>query len=348
MQQRIALKWHLIFWFGLIIVGTAALSPYYVNIFKATLHRVVFIPVWLIASYVNLEVLLKKFWDRGKKGMYVFTLSTFILALTTIQRIVCIKYIYPKYFWVREPNLDELNPFWIGPFIQFAAFISLPVVLSTCAFFAWRWYQDSYKAKQLIAKQQEAELNYLKAQINPHFLFNTLNSLYGLSLESSKKVPKMILQLSELLSYSLYESKVEEVSIEKEMNLVQNLINLESERYDQRVSVNVEIDEKLNLNTPIAPLLLIPLVENAFKHGISNSTEKENIDIQLYESNDFFTFEIKNRTIQSTTNELPLNGGLGLKNLRRRLELHYPNHHKLEIKNKNNTFYVYLSIKLNA
>ena len=243
-MQRISIRWHILFWLGLVILGTAALSPYYMNLFKATLHRIIFIPVWLVATYTNLYVLMPRLWDKGKTWMHVSLLTILILGLTIIQRIVCIQYFYPQYFWMRAPNADELNPFWIGPFIQFAAFIALPVILTIGIRIAWRWYQDSYKSKQILAEQQAAELNYLKAQINPHFLFNTLNNLYGLSLESSKKVPGMILKLSDLLSYSLYESKVDLVSIEKEMILINQFVALEKERYNERVEVHIDIDKK--------------------------------------------------------------------------------------------------------
>jgi len=99
------------------------------------------------------------------------------------------------------------------------------------------WYKESYQAKQIIAQQQAAELKYLKAQINPHFLFNTLNSLYGLSLEESKKVPDLILKLSDILSYSLYESSVEKVNLYKEIRLIEDFIALEKERYGDRMKV---------------------------------------------------------------------------------------------------------------
>lgn len=346
-MQRIPFKYHILFWIGLIILGVAALSPYYMNLFKATMHRLVFLPVWLIATYGNLYVLLPKLWDKGKKIAYGFALSITILLLTILQRILCIEYFYPKFFWMRAPNADELNPFWIGPFVQFAAFIALPIILSIGLRAAWNWYQESYKAKQIIAEQQAAELSYLKAQVNPHFLFNTLNNLYGLSLESSKKVPSMILKLSDLLSYSLYESKVDSVSIEKELELIKDFIALEKIRYEDRVKVDLKINNEVDLNQRLAPLLMLPLVENAFKHGVKNTESLEPIVITLNKSKDQFCFEVENH-FQTNPKQENSKGGIGLTNLRRRLDLHYPDKHHLTINKDQNKFNVNLKIDLNG
>ncbi len=345
-MKRIPVKYHVLFWLGLIIMGVITLSPYYLNLFKATMHRVVFIPVWLIATYTNLYLLLPRLFDKGKKILYGITLTAFILVLTYFQRIVCIQYIYPKYFWLRAPNEDELNPFWLEPFIQFAGFIALPVILSIGIRQAWKWYNESYKAKQVIAEQQEAELSYLKAQVNPHFLFNTLNSLYGLSLESSKKVPEMILKLSDLLSYSLYESKVQSVSIEKEMDLIDKFIALEKARFEERMEVVIDIGKDVNQTLELAPLLMLPLVENAIKHGLGPSDTPVLILIHLEQKGQMFNFNIENPLIKLKANDNETVGGMGLKNLKRRLQLHYPDRHFLEINETKNKFIVKLQIQI--
>ncbi len=309
------------------------------------MHRLIFLPVWFVATYGNLYVLLPKLWDQGKKILYVFSLSLLIFILTVLQRIVCIDYFYPKYFWMRAGNADELNPFWLGPFIQFAAFISLPIILTIGLREGWRWYQESYKAKQIIAEQQEAELSYLKAQVNPHFLFNTLNNLYGLSLESSKKVPTMILKLSDLLSYSLYEAKVDSIPVKKELNLIKDFIELEKIRYEDRVKVELRINDRVNLEERLAPLLMLPLVENAFKHGVKNTEELKPIVIVVDQKEKVFTFKVENE-IQDSHGQKDSKGGIGLSNLRRRLELHYPGKYQLNVSDVENKFIVNLQIDL--
>jgi hypothetical protein len=346
-MQGIHFRYHILFWLTLIIASVAALSPYYMNLFKATMHRLAFVPVWLIATYLNLLVLMPILLDKGKKWTYGLSLALLILVLTTLQRIMCIEWIYPQFFWMRPPNPQELNPFWLGPFIQFAAFISLPVVLSMGIREGRKWYEQSVRAKQMIAEQQEAELNYLKAQVNPHFLFNTLNNLYGLSLESSNKVPYMILKLSDLLSYSLYESKVKVVSIEKELNLITDFISLEKERYNDRINVKIDIADNLDLKRPIAPLLMLPLIENAFKHGVRNSSHAVFINIKLKQEDGWFNFIVENTLPEVDQVNKKSPGGLGIKNLLRRLELLYPNDHFFDAQKLHQSFVVDLKIKLN-
>ncbi len=311
------------------------------------MHRLVFIPVWLIATYSNWYVLMPKLWDTGRKWIYGISILSLIFVLTIVQRIFCIQYIYPQYFWMRAPNEKELNPFWLEPFIQFAGFIAFPVILSFGIRQAWKWYNESYKAKQRIAEQQEAELNYLKAQVNPHFLFNTLNNLYGLSLESSNKVPNLILKLSDILSYSLYESKVESVSVNKEMDLIHKFIALEKERFQERLEVEINIAEDLNMEYQIAPLLMLPLVENAIKHGVGPSDIPVLIKMKLKQQGTSFLFEIENPAPSPDDQRIKKVGGMGLTNLKRRLELHYPNAHLFDIKSVDNQFKVKLQISTN-
>ena len=327
-------------------MGIITLSPYYMNLFKATMHRVVFVPVWLIATYTNLYFLWPKLWEKGKRIGYAFSISALLFFLTYVQRVFCIQYIYPKYFWMREPNADELNPFWTQAFIQFAGFIALPVLLSIGIYKAWKWYEESYRSKQLIAEQKEAELNYLKAQVNPHFLFNTLNNLYGLSLESSKKVPDLILKLSELLSYSLYESNKASVSLEKELGLVRQYLSLEQARFEEQLEVRIQLDENIDQSMHIAPLLILPLVENAIKHGYHGNKDGRQIDITLIHAANKLNIRIENPFPEREKEKNKQTGGMGLQNLRRRLELHYPNKHQLEINEANNHFTVALQIEI--
>jgi len=340
-MQGIKVRYHIFFWLGFIILTVAVLSPYYFNLFKAVMHRLAFIPVWLAATYVNLLILMPRFWDKNKKGLFIFLLTLLILTLTIIQRVICIEFIYPKFFWMRSPTAEELNPFWIGPFIQFIIFILLPVLVSMGFRQGWKWFQESVESRQLIAEQKQAELNYLKAQVNPHFLFNTLNSLYGLSLEHSQKVPGMILKLSDLLSYSLYESTTESVSMRREINLVKDFIALESARYGERIDLLFKIEEGSDLEKRIAPLLILPLVENAFKHGVKNSTGAVEILINVKESNDVFKFSIENTIASDISFTSSEKGGLGLINLRKRLELSYPEAFVLEAIKTDKTYKEY-------
>ena len=338
--------WHLLFWLLIMVIGTATIYPYHFDIRLAIIDRAIFLPVWLIATYVNWWVLIPRYFAKKQWRQYFSILFSLILVLTIIQRYLCLYYFYPAYFWETEFDPDPQQAFLIGKMIQFGAFIALPVFCSIGIRMLLDWYEESYKAKQIIAAQKAAELNYLKAQINPHFLFNTLNSLYGLSLEGSKKVPQLILKLSDLLSYSLYESNVERISLTKEIALIHDFIELEKERYGDRMEVKLNVSPDLEESIEIAPLLLIPLVENAFKHGVKEATQTIPIDIQLEKQGNELIFEVKNKVpVQSELDQSSQNG-LGLKNLGRRLDLLYPQKHNLSTQLKEDVFCAQLKLKL--
>jgi two-component system LytT family sensor kinase len=202
--------------------------------------------------------------------------------------------------------------------------------------------ENKILATQLQLKDQD--LQYLKMQIHPHFLFNTLNTIYGLALKQSKQTPDVILKLSNLLDYILYQVNKPMVCLNEELLHIQEYIDLERLRFQEtlRVSIKIEdVDEKIQ----IAPMLLIPLVENAFKHGniIDNYLS---INIESEVSNNHFTFTIENTVnSQNTKNG---KGGIGLQNIKKRLELHYKNNYKLTVELSENCYKASLTIfKLN-
>jgi len=340
--MKAKLIWHIIFWISIMLVGTATVYPYFGDLNKALINRAIFLPVWWIATYINWYVLMPKFMHKKSIVKYILLLAGVIFAVTVLQRLLCQHVFYPTFWW------SKIQIFHPGAFAQFAAFISLPIICSIGIYLLMGWYKESYQAKQIIAQQKEAELSYLKAQINPHFLFNTLNTLYGLSMEESKKVPNLILKLSDLLSYSLYESSAEKISIEKEINLIENFIALETERYSGRMKVDFKKSNNLSNKIEIAPLLLIPIVENAFKHGIKETTEALPISILLDYQNGNLIFEVVNK-IPTITDEQPNpKSGLGLKNLERRLALLYPNKFKLENYKKGDRYFAKLNIQIDG
>lgn len=175
--------------------------------------------------------------------------------------------------------------------------------------------------QQLRIEKQAAELNYLKSQTNPHFLFNTLNNIYSLARDKSDLAPESILRLSKILRFMLYEAGGEYISIEKELKVIADYIALEKLRYDESLIVDFKHDVQ-NLNQPIPPLLLMPLVENAFKHGTSETRGRPFVDIHLTVRNSILTFIVKNSTGRQP-GEVNPKENIGLGNLRRQLQLLY-------------------------
>lgn len=187
------------------------------------------------------------------------------------------------------------------------------------------------------------EKNFLKAQLNPHFLFNTLNNLYGLALRRDNATPQVITQLSEMMRYSLYESDAEKVPVAKELQYLKNYVMLERMRYKNNMDIVCNIDDSQINNQMIAPLLTFIFVENGFKYGLKSKNEgflKINISFM---DNIFYFSIINDKDGKNTTHEF---GGIGHANVRKRLQLLYPGRHELKIEDRDKTFFVEMRINL--
>lgn len=200
-------------------------------------------------------------------------------------------------------------------------------------------------AQRLRIEKQEAELNYLKSQTNPHFLFNTLNNIYALSKDKSDLAPDSIVRLSEILRFMLYETKGQYIALEQEIKIIQDYIDLEKLRYDAslRVDFHCEVPDP---QQPVPPLLLIPLVENAFKHGASETLQRPFVEILLQSGGQRLSFLVKNSTEPlETAEQAPIKENIGLSNLRRQLELLYKEF-QLDVRHQGSVFTAQLQINL--
>ncbi|WP_312392124.1 sensor histidine kinase [Chryseobacterium sp.] len=189
------------------------------------------------------------------------------------------------------------------------------------------------------------EKDFLKAQLNPHFLFNTLNNLYGLVIKKDPSAPEVIINISDMMAYTLYESNTEKVPLQKELDFIANFFALEKMRYspDYDILLETSIDQNIE-NTTIAPLLSFTFIENAFKYGLK-STKDNFLKINIKISNNIFYLSIANNKEKQSLKKTVL-GGIGVKNVEKRLNLIYPNHHELIIEDRETSFFVSLSIKL--
>ena len=217
------------------------------------------------------------------------------------------------------------------------------VVVVAIAIKQYRLYQQSReKEKGLVKEKLEAELKFLRNQTNPHFLFNTLNNIYALARKKSDDTADVVMKLSKLLRFMLYESRNATITIADELRVLDDYIELEKIRYNERL--NVQFTRSIdNESQPIAPLILLPFVENAFKHGASEARFNSfiNIEVQLHEGQ--LTFRVGNSKDDDGENAVTEN--IGLSNVRRQLELMYPQHY-LEIENGKTCFKVTLTINL--
>ncbi len=197
--------------------------------------------------------------------------------------------------------------------------------------------------QQLQIEKQEAELNYLKSQTNPHFLFNTLNNIYSLARDKSDLAPESILRLSKILRYMLYETGGAYIAIEQELKIMSDYIGLEKLRYDDSLRLNFNYDVE-DMKQALPPLLLIPLVENAFKHGVSETRGQPFVDIHLSVKQRNLEFIVKN-SVEIFASEGNVKENIGLSNLRRQLELLYTNY-DLVVKQSKSEFTATLKINL--
>jgi two-component system, LytTR family, sensor kinase len=198
-------------------------------------------------------------------------------------------------------------------------------------------------ARKLRVEKQEAELNFLKSQTNPHFLFNTLNNIYALSRDKSDLAPESILKLSKILRFMLYETSGAFIAIEKEIRIINDYIALEKLRYDESLSVDFNYNVE-DMNQALPPLLLIPLVENAFKHGVSETRGRPFVDIHLSVNNRKLNFIVRN-SMEGMAGDTQFKESIGLSNLRRQLELQFQQY-ELTVKPGEGVFTANLKINL--
>lgn len=340
-NKRFRIIFHLLFWISYLIVFTFQSGYTRSDYFLTFISYCFYLPVIIFATYFNIYFTIPHFLLAKKYKTFIIVTLISALIFVILQRSIIVYIMSPllytpeviasiKSYGVFYPSLMLSNMFSIYMVVAVAAFIKLLKI----------WFVEQQRQKEFETERLEAELNFLKAQIHPHFLFNLLNNLYSLTLHKSDLAPEMILKLSSLLDYMLYQSNSRFVPLEKELELINDFIELEKLRYGNKLNINFNISGKEN-NIEIIPLILFPFVENAFKHGVSNETEKALIDIQVQKNNASLLFNIENSISKDTNLK---SSGLGLKNVKRRLELIYKKNFDLNISENNNKFTVCLRI----
>lgn len=268
---------------------------------------------WLGVFHLFFPVFFKKFkWLII--GMYscVFSYFTYVrLGSTSFE------------FYLAEEKVFAMDSF----------LFPLPILLITFAYEQWKWL------KSLQADKTKAELELLKTQVNPHFFFNTLNNLYSLTVRNSEEAPAVILKLSDMMRYSIYEGKKEMVSLKSEVEYLHNYLDLHKIRYQKKVDIQFETE--LEGGEEVAPLLFIILLENALKHGVESLSDSAYLKMNLNSSGGMVKFTIENNFDPKAEKDEP---GIGLENLKRRLALIYPKKHDFLISKTNDVFIAELII----
>lgn len=347
--MNVPLRWHRLAWTRVLshLLFVALCYVVLLHLFKANeeitpvdhVYTALFMLTLLPAVYLNLEWLLPKLGNKERWIQYGVLLAALIITFSWVNIQLFDRWsarLLPDFYFISYYTWWEV----IGFFTGF-------VVLTTLIKLSKSWFVLNDLQQQLLLLEKERvdmELAALKAQVNPHFFFNTLNSIYALSLEKDERLPSTVLQLSGIMRYYLYESKGEKVPLEKEVAILKDYIQLQRIRSSEKLDLQLDAEGDLT-GVQIAPLLLITLVENAFKHGAKGTSGASFIHMKLYRENHQVLFTISNNkgTVDTPVQEAK---GLGLENVKRRLELLYPGRHELLIDEPPGVFTVQLKLSV--
>ena len=288
--------------------------------------------VYTFNYYLIPKLLLK---NKQKKfigfAFVAIVMFFYIQLLLTLFLVVKLLYAEQRLF----PEMIDVVMLFFNMF--FVVFVAIAIK------FYKRWNEKDYREQAVQKEKVEAELQMLKTQINPHFLFNTLNSIYVLALKQSDQTASIVMKLSDILDYILYRIDTPKIAIANEIQIVENYIEIEKIRFTDRVNLTFTTSFTSE-EIQIPPMLIIPFVENAFKHGVAKSMEKSWIKITIEQTNQMLDIVISNSkslsSVKSTT------GGIGLTNVKKRLVLLFNDSYKLDISEKNNRYDVFLSIPI--
>ncbi len=323
------LLWAVYFGITLLFKGNNLAMGYSIN------HSLVAVPILILLyySYGNLVVL--KFLETKKYLLFTLFSILFFIIFFTMKKYAEIPY-FQEYFDLLPSKSDQKKERAV------AATVLISMLLTTIFVTLENRIKKEKKAQILLNEHNEAQLLYLKAQINPHFLFNALNNIYSLSVVKSDRTPKMILNLADLLRYTIYEGQKEKVLITDEIMQIEKYINL------FQMTKEAPVDIKFNILGDVAslriePMILIPLIENCVKHGDFDINPKAFTQISLEIKEEGLRFITRN-SMNKIDKQKDTVGGVGLGNIQKRLQLKYPNSHTFGIKENGNTFEVLLNI----
>lgn len=288
--------------------------------------------VWVALFYFNAYVLIPKLFYRKKFLLYV------LIQLTMLS-------ILASFHWFFFTYIASHHEFSLSGFLLFNIF---PYLFILACSTTYRMIQDRVKTEQISQEKEtenlKTELSFLRSQVNPHFMFNVLNNMVALARKKSDLLEPSLIQLSSLLRYMLYETDEEKVPLQKEIEYIHSYVDLQRQRFGKNLALVVDT-ASVNNHYEIEPMLLIPFVENAFKHG-TGLIDKPQIDIALYTENTTLHFVVKNKYSDQYHDVKDKTSGIGLTNVKRRLNLLYGNQHSLSIEKKNGWFITSLTLIL--
>jgi two-component system LytT family sensor kinase len=330
---------HVLFWVSIILFFTFLYGSFNDDYDRQFLVQLLYLPFKAISAYTTIYVLMPRYFFKQQFAKFILSVVVLLFVGGVFHWWLALHVERPLFY-----EGEDWGVFWnFAKIIKSATYI-FPYVLAALSIkFLKYWFREQRKTQEIIQGQMETELKFLKNQLNPHFLFNTLNNLYALTLKKSDLAPELVLKLSSLMDYMLYECDVERIALEKEVSFMENYLEIEKLRFGKRLSVEYQKTGSAK-GKAIAPLIFLPFLENAFKHGASANLENTQLNISLTVEESSVCFEIYNSKDEPTQNANGENG-IGLKNGRRRLELLYPNQHTLNIEDEEAYYKVTLTLQ---
>jgi len=331
MKNKAALIIHAVFWLFLLTVYIIGLI---VSEEKMTAYQIMvqygyYALINVSIFYINYTLLIPQLVKNQKKyGIYILSISLLIVFMTAVKTIIAVLNpgVILSHINMRT-HQEEMRS--LGNYAAAAIFASgFFIVISSLIKFAVDWFGNERIQRNLESEKKDMELQFLKSQLNPHFLFNSLNNIYSLAYQKSDKTADAILKLSEIMRYMIYESNDSWVELSKEIEYVKSFIELQKLRFKDGAAVEFTLNGEID-GQHIVPLILISFVENAFKHGVAND-HNDPIKINIIANQKILHFSITNKKNTHNKDEM---GGVGLNNVERRLQLLYPDRYKLNIVN---------------
>lgn len=299
------------------------------------------IAIMMSLYYINARILVNHFFEKSRYGWW-FALTVTLWISTAALRVLSEEWLFGGS--VLEENIPG-NESRVRVFLIFCFLYFLLLLFSALHQFLENRYDMEIRNRDLSALHKEAQLNYLKAQINPHFLFNTLNNIYAAATLEHPNTANMVLKLSEMLRYVTYDTQSDRLPLNRELKVIRSVIELFIMRAEKPPNIVFDITGNTEA-VQIEPVLLLPLVENALKHGNLENDASAFMRVSVEITNDVFRFVVVNtHDLNHTQKDVP--GGVGLSNIRNRLNIHYPETHRLIIQNDLKTYHVTLEIELN-
>ncbi|MCX2740084.1 sensor histidine kinase [Pontibacter anaerobius] len=339
-QNRLLL--HLFFWTVYVVFFGLLYGSYIDDYYNAFMVELVELPFKMALVYFNMYYLMPRYLLQRRYLEFFVYLLLLMGAIAGLMQFVLLPFLIHPIFC---PTTCTENSLTFYRFIKNIVNINYVVAITAVIALLKNWYSHQQATRNLTQDKLEAELKFLKGQIHPHFLFNTLNSLYSLTLKKSDNAPEVVLKLSGLMDYMLHDANAAMVPLDKEVEYIKNYIALEQVRYGERVEVQFSATGSI-AGKQIAPMLLLPFVENAFKHGVSTETQGAWIRIDIKVTDEQLVLLVENCkcTDKASKCTRAMASGIGLKNLQRRLELLYEGRYELEIEDEADSYAARLEI----